>query len=496
MSEFIIGIDAGTTGIRTYCFDKNGQVLSTAYEEFTQIFPQPGWVEHDPQEIWQKTEKLLSQAIINGNLNKNDAVAIGITNQRETTVIFDKQTGEPIYNAIVWQCRRTTEICQDLQKKGLEQEFRNKTGLVIDAYFSGTKIHWILNHVEGAQKKAENGELAFGTIDTWLLYKLTGQQEHKTDYTNASRTLIYNIKEMKWDDDLLKILNIPASMLPQVQGSRSDFGKTRGVKDFPDGVPITSLVGDQQGALFGQLCTEVGEAKNTYGTGCFLLFVTGNEFKISENGLLTTLACSGTGKPIYALEGSIFIGGAVMQWLRDGMKFFQNAADSEEIIKTITTDDEVTFVPAFAGLGAPYWDMDARGAIYGLTRDTTIPQITRAALKSIALQSQDLVDAMEKDTGKALKVLKVDGGATANNYLMQYQADILGKNVVRPQNIDTTVLGAAYLAGLQSGFFPSLDKLKQSVQQFTEFKPVMADEQRQKELKRWHTAIERTKSQI
>ncbi|MEM7183176.1 MAG: glycerol kinase GlpK [Spirochaetota bacterium] len=494
MAEYIIGIDAGTTGIRTFCFDKQGKVISTAYEEFTQIFPKPGWVEHDAEEIWHKTEKLIVKAISKGKLKKKDAVAIGITNQRETTVVFDRKTGKPVYNAIVWQCRRTSDFCQKLKEQGLEEEFRQKTGLVVDAYFSGTKIHWILNKVKGLKAKANKGQLAFGTIDTWLLYKLTGQKEHKTDYTNASRTLVYNIQDKVWDEDLLKVLQIPSSLLPEVQGSRSDFGVTEGVKGLPNGIPITSLVGDQQGALFGQLCTEVGEAKNTYGTGCFMLFVTGDEFQISQNGLLTTLACSGTGKPIYALEGSIFIGGAVMQWLRDGMKFFKKAADSEHLVSGLKAEDEVTFVPAFAGLGAPYWDMNARGAIYGLTRDTTIAQITRAALKSIALQSQDLTQAMEKDIGKSLKVLKVDGGATANNYLMQYQADILGKKVMRPENIDTTVLGAAYLAGLQAGFFSSVKSLKRSSQKFKEFKPKMRPAQRKQEIDRWHTAIERTRS--
>jgi len=494
LKEYIIGIDAGTTGIRTFCFDKKGKVISTAYEEFKQIYPKPGWVEHSPEEIWTKTEKLLSSAIRKGKLRASNAVAIGITNQRETTVVFDRKTGKPIYNAIVWQCRRTSELCNDLKKQGLESEFRNRTGLVLDAYFSGTKIHWILNNVKGAKEKAENGDLIFGTIDTWLLYKLTNGKSHATDHTNASRTLIYNIAEKKWDADLLKILGIPNTMLPEVYPSRHIFGKTQNVKGLTDGIPITSLVGDQQGALFGQLCTEVGEAKNTYGTGCFLLFNTGDEFRISKNGLLTTLACGPEGKTVYALEGSVFIGGAVVQWLRDNMKFFKNSADTQKIAQSLKKEDEVVFVPAFAGLGAPHWDMNARGAIYGLTRDTTPEQITRAALKSIALQSYELVQAMEQDTGVSLKVLKVDGGATFNDYLMQYQADILGKKVIRPENVDTTVMGAAFLAGLETGFFSSVEELKKLTKKYKEYTPKMKEEIRKAELVRWHSAVIKTKT--
>ncbi len=494
MKEYIIGIDAGTTGIRTFCFDKKGKVISTAYEEFKQIFPKPGWVEHSPEEIWAKTEKLLSSAIRKGKLRASNAVAIGITNQRETTVVFDRKTGKPIYNAIVWQCRRTSELCNDFKKQGLESEFRNRTGLVLDAYFSGTKIHWILNNVKGAKEKAENGDLIFGTIDTWLLYKLTNGKSHATDHTNASRTLIYNIAEKKWDADLLKILGIPNSMLPEVYPSRHIFGKTQNVKGLTDGIPITSLVGDQQGALFGQLCTDVGEAKNTYGTGCFLLFNTGDEFRISKNGLLTTLACGPEGKTVYALEGSVFIGGAVIQWLRDNMKFFKKSADTQKIAQSLKKEDEVVFVPAFAGLGAPHWDMNARGAIYGLTRDTTPEQITRAALKSIALQSYELVQAMEQDTGVSLKVLKVDGGATFNDYLMQYQADILGKKVIRPENVDTTVMGAAFLAGLETGFFSSVEELKKLTKKYKEYTPKMKEEIRKAEIARWHSAVIKTKT--
>lgn len=494
MANYIIGIDAGTTGIRAFCFDKKGKVISTAYEEFKQIFPKPGWVEHNPQEIWEKTEKLIGAAIRKGKLKSKDAIAIGITNQRETTVVFDRKTGKPVYNAIVWQCRRTSDICGELKKQGLESEFRSRTGLVVDAYFSGTKIHWILETVRGAKEKAERGDLLFGTIDTWLLYNLTGKEKHATDYTNASRTLIYNIQQKKWDEDLLKILKIPGSMLPEVHESRAKFGVTKGLKSLPDGIPITSLVGDQQGALFGQLCTEVGEAKNTYGTGCFLLFNTGNEFKISNNGLITTLACGPEGKTVYALEGSVFIGGAVIQWLRDSLKFFKNSNETDRISSTLKGEDEVVFVPAFAGLGAPHWDMDARGAIYGITRDTSPAQIIRAALKAIAFQSSDLVKAMEQDTGKELKVLKVDGGATFNDFLMQFQADILGKKVVRPENVDTTVLGAAYLAGLEVGFFQSVDELRKLSKKFKEYAPKMKQERRDAEVHKWNVAVTKTKT--
>jgi len=494
MSEYIIGIDAGTTGIRTFCFDKKGKVISSAYEEFKQYFPKPGWVEHDAEEIWTKTEKLLAAAIRKGKLKPENAIAIGITNQRETTVLFDKKTGKPVHKAIVWQCRRTSALCQDLKKQGLEETFRNKTGLVLDAYFSGTKIKWILDNVKGAREKAEKGEILFGTIDTYLLYRLTKCESHKTDHTNASRTLIFNIEKKEWDKDLLKILNIPSQILPEAHNSKFLFGKTKGVKNLPDGIPISSLIGDQQGALFGQLCTEVGEAKNTYGTGCFLLFNTGDEFKISKSGLLTTLACGPTGNTVYALEGSVFIGGAVIQWLRDSLKFFKYSKDTEKIAKSVIAGDEIVVVPAFAGLGAPHWDMDARGAIFGLSRDTSPAQIIRAALKSIALQSYDLVKAMENDIGKPLKILRVDGGATSNAYLMQFQADILGKDVVRPANVDTTVLGAAYLAGLERGFYKSVAELKKGETKSTTFKPKMKDDARIQELKKWEKAISRVRT--
>ena len=494
MKKYILGIDAGTTGIRTFCFDEKGKVLGTAYSEFKQIFPKPGWVEHDPEEIWNKTHKLILQVIKSSKLHPKDIVSIGITNQRETTVVFERSTGKPIYNAIVWQCKRTSNLCAEMKSQGLEDMFRKKTGLVLDSYFSGTKIRWILDTVKGAREKANSGKLAFGTIDTWLLYKLTGGVSHRTDHTNASRTLVFNIQNKIWDRELLEALKIPNTLFPEALPSKSEFGKTKEVRGLPDGIPISALVGDQQGALFGQLCTEVGEAKNTYGTGCFLLFNTGNECKISTQGLLTTLAIGGDGNTVYALEGSVFIGGAVIQFLRDNLEFFTASRDSEKLVSKVKTQDDLVFVPAFSGLGAPHWDMNAKGAIFGLTRDTTPAQITRAALKSIALQSYELVKAMEKDTGKELKLLRVDGGATSNQWLMQFQADILNTKVVRPANVDTTVLGACYLAGLQTGFYSSVTSLKKNEVKNTIFTPKMKESERAHEIALWEKAIYRVKT--
>ncbi len=492
--NYIIAIDHGTTGSRVFCFDEKGEVLSSSYREFTQHFPRPGWVEHDPEEIWAGIKFLIQDAINKKDLSPKNAIAIGITNQRETVVVWDKVTQKPIYKAIVWQCRRTSDLCEDLKQKGYENLIRNKTGLVIDAYFSGTKIKWILDNVEGARDLAKNGRLQAGTMDSWLLYKLTG--EHKTDYTNASRTMIYNIKDKKWDEELLELLTIPKNILPEVLPSRAYFGKTKDIQILPDGIPVYALIGDQQSALFGQLCVNSGEAKNTYGTGCFLLFNTGNEFIISNSGLLTTLACNKDGNPAYALEGAVFIAGAVVQWLRDYMKFFSNAKETEDLIKNIKDDDDVVVVPAFVGLGAPHWDMKARGAIFGLTRDTTPAKITRAALKSIAFQTYDLVSAMEKDTGKKLPYLRVDGGATSNHYLMQFQADILNRRVERPKNIDTTAAGSAYLAGIQAGLWKDADELSQWIQDRTIFEPKMTEEERKKQLSYWHKGVDRVKNWI
>ena len=492
MSDFIMSIDQGTTGSRVFCFDTSGNVISSAYKEFTQHFPKPGWVEHDAEEIWSGVQELIGEALQKGKLNGKDCQAIGITNQRETVVVWDHSTGKPIHNAIVWQCRRTSSVCQGLKGKGYETTIRKKTGLVIDAYFSGTKIAWILDNVNGARSRAEKGELYAGTIDCWLLYKLTG--EFKTEYTNASRTLLYNIEEKKWDDDLCRLIEVPKKMLPEVHPSRADFGKTRGIQALPDGIPVCAMLGDQQAALFGQVCVNPGEAKNTYGTGCFLLFNTGDQFLISQQGLLTTLAVDGQGGVCYALEGAVFIAGAVVQWLRDYARFFAQAPDTEGLIENIKDEeDDVVFVPAFSGLGAPHWDMNARGAIFGLTRDTDPARITRAALKSIAFQSYDLVSAMEKDTGQDLPFLRADGGATANNYLMQFQADILNKPVERPANVDTTALGSAYLAGIHAGIWKDAKDLLKLMGDKTVFKPAMEPGRRKREIHYWNKAIGRVK---
>ena len=486
---FIITIDQGTTGSRVFLISDRGEVISSAYEEFTQHFPRPGWVEHDAEEIWASVSKLLGKALEASGLKAADAAAIGITNQRETTVVWEKGSGKPIHPAIVWQCRRTADYCEQLKKEGRADVFRDKTGLVLDAYFSGTKIKYILDNVSGARARAEKGELLFGTIDSFLLYKLTG--EHKTDYTNASRTLIFNIHKLAWDEELCKILDIPQNILPTAQASSSLFGKTRGLKSLPDGIPIYSMIGDQQSALYGQLCHSPGEAKNTYGTGCFVVMNLGKKFLQSKNGLITTLACDANGQPVYALEGSIFIGGAVIQWLRDKMQFFDDSKESENMAKSAATESDVVFVPAFAGLGAPYWDQNARGAILGLTRDTTAGQITQAALKAIALQSFDVITAMQIDSGLKLPVLKVDGGATRNQYLMEFQAGLLDAAVVVPRNAETTVLGAAYLAGLGAKVWESPDELKTLNPPAATYHPVMTAVQRERELKLWKDAVGR-----
>ncbi|MCB1309132.1 MAG: glycerol kinase GlpK [Leptospiraceae bacterium] len=491
--EFVISIDQGTTGSRVFCFNKKGQVIASEYREFTQHFPRPGWVEHDAEEIWKGVTVLLKKALKKGKLKAKDCVGIGITNQRETTVVWDRNTGKPIHNAIVWQCRRTAARCEELKKQGHEELVRSRTGLVIDAYFSGTKIEWILNQVSGARDRAAKGELCAGTIDAWLLFKLTDGAAFATDYTNASRTMLYNIEKKEWDSELLAMLNIPTAILPEVKDSRAPYGTTRNVPDFADGVPVLALIGDQQAALFGQLRVNPGEAKNTYGTGCFLLFNTGDEFLISRSGLITTLACNDQGRVCYALEGAVFIGGAVVQWLRDYMQFFNDAAKSEKMAIKAEGADDVVFVPAFVGLGAPHWNQNARGAIFGLSRDTSPASITRAALKSIAMQSYELVTAMEADTGKKMDLLRVDGGATANDFLLQFQADILGTAVERPANVDTTALGSAYLAGLEAGFWQDVNELLQLQSDTTTFQPKMEDDRRQREIRFWKKAVERAK---
>ena len=493
--SYVLTIDQGTTGSRVFIIDKKGETIASVYEEFTQHFPRPGWVEHDANEIWSSVSKLIKRSLEKANVKSSEIVSIGITNQRETTVVWNRSTGEPVYNAIVWQCRRTSEFCNELKSRDYVQLFQEKTGLVIDAYFSGTKIKWILDNVKGAREKADHGLLAFGTIDSFLLFKLTQGKEHKTDYTNASRTLIYNIHEKKWDDELLELIDVPRSLLPEVQPSASNFGSTSSVEGLQDGTPIYSMIGDQQSALYGQLCHSPGEVKNTYGTGCFMLMNLGEKNLISNNGLLTTLACDRKGEPVYALEGSVFIGGAVIQYLRDSLKFFSSASDSESLARSVETDDGVVFVPAFAGLGAPYWDQDARGAIYGLTRDTTAAQITRAALKSIALQSYDLSKAMEADSGLNLSSLRVDGGATMNSYLMEYQSAILGVPVEIASNTETTVMGATYLAGLAAKLWNDASELRDLNPIGATFHPnSLKADARAGEIERWHLAVKRTLS--
>jgi glycerol kinase len=488
--KYIISIDLGTTGNRVFCFDKKGRVISSAYREFTQYFPKPGWVEHDGIEIWNSIRELIPDAIKKGGLDPASAVSIGITNQRETSILWDAGTGKPIHRAIVWQCRRTTDICNQLKERGYEAKFREQTGLVLDAYFSGTKIKWMFDNVMDARQLAKKGSLCFGTIDTWILWNLTGGKSHATDYTNASRTLIFDIKEKRWSPELCEILNIPVNILPRVYPSAFNFGTTSGCGFLPDGIEIGGIAGDQQAAMVGQSCVSPGSTKNTYGTGCFMLLNNGPEYIISRNGLITTLTPDSKGNPVYALEGSVFIGGAVMQWLRDYMKFFDSTAESEGMASSVVDrDDEVVFVPAFVGLGAPYWDMDARGAIFGLTRDTSREQIVRAALKSIAFQSMDVIHAMEQDTGKRIEELRVDGGATDNRFLMQFQADILGVPVLLPEIRESTALGAAYLTGISSGFYPTIEEISFENRISRRFEPVMNTAEREKQAALWKRAV-------
>ena len=453
MSKLILAIDQGTTGTRTYLFDHSGKVVGSAYQEFTQYFPKPGWVEHDANEIWRTVEETGKKALRSAGVKPAQIAAIGITNQRETTVIWDRKTGNPIHKAIVWQCRRTAHRCDQLKAQGKGKFFLNKTGLVIDAYFSGTKVEWLLQNVSGAAKKAARGELAFGTIDTWLLWNLTGGRSHATDYSNASRTLLFDIRRKQWDPQLLKTLHVPSSLLPKVQASSSQFGKTSGRSYLGPGIPITGIAGDQQAALFGQGCHEPGTLKNTYGTGCFLLLNLGQKHILSKNKLLTTLACDGKGQPAYALEGAVFIGGAAIQWIRDGLQLIKTSPESEALAKKVPDTGGVYLVPAFVGLGAPYWDAHARGALVGITRGTKKEHVVRAALESLTYQTRDLVDAMLKDSHLKLKELRVDGGACKNNLLMQFQADILKVKINRPKVVETTAMGAAFLAGLKVGYW-------------------------------------------
>ncbi|HWR42494.1 glycerol kinase GlpK [Sporomusa sp.] len=490
--KYVLALDQGTTSSRAILFDQESSIVAVAQKEFTQIFPKPGWVEHNADEIWSSQISVVAEVVAKAGISAADIAAIGITNQRETTVVWDKTTGKPVYNAIVWQSRQTMEICNDLKAKGLEATFRQKTGLVVDAYFSGTKVKWILDNVEGARAKAEQGDLLFGTIDTWLIWKLTAGKVHVTDYSNASRTLMYNIRELKWDEELLAALTVPASMLPQVRPSSEVYGNTDPGVFLGAAVPIAGAAGDQQAALFGQTCFKPGMAKNTYGTGCFMLMNTGDKVFESKNGLLTTIAWGLDGKVEYALEGSIFVAGSAVQWLRDGLKLIDAAPDSEYYAKKVSDAEGVYVVPAFVGLGAPYWNMTARGAILGLTRGTTKAHVVRATLDSMAYQTKDVLSAMEADSEIKLQALKVDGGAVVNNILMQFQADILGVPVDRPQVTETTALGAAYLAGLAVGVWSNKEDLVQNWKLDTRFEPKMADEQSTKLYKGWQKAVKRS----
>jgi glycerol kinase len=507
----ILSIDQGTTGTTALLVDVEGNIIAQGYQEFTQSYPHPGWVEHDPEEIWNATLQAIDALFENNLLN---IVAIGIANQRETTVVWDRETGKPIHPAIVWQCRRTADMCVALEKQGVAEDVKAKTGLVLDPYFSGTKVAWILDHVSGARERAERGELAFGTVDTWLLWKLTDKAVHKTDYTNASRTLLFNIDTLSWDETLLDLFNVPKAVLPEVCPSASNFGTASFYRNFwletfgknisLDGIPITGIAGDQHAALFGQLCTNPGMAKNTYGTGCFLMLNTGSEKVETKTGLLTTLACSLDENPVYALEGSVFVAGAAVQWLRDGIEIINSAQETEEIATRISDSGGVFVVPAFTGLGAPYWDPEARGAILGLTRGSTREQIVRATLESIAYQSADIVSAMLTDTEMTLDGLRVDGGAAANNFLMQFQADILGINVERPAQIESTGLGATYLAGITAGVWNDIEELEAnrteqarlegSALKTRVFSPQIDAKQRNEKLAQWKKAVQQVMS--
>ena len=489
MKKYVVALDQGTTSSRAIIFDRAQNIISVAQKEFPQIYPRSGWVEHDPVELYSSQFSVMMEALAHGGIDASEIAAIGITNQRETTIVWEKETGRPIYNAIVWQCRRTAEICDELRRAGMEKYIRDTTGLVLDAYFSATKIKWILDHVEGARERAQQGELLFGTVDSWLLWKLTGGKVHATDYTNASRTMLYDIHRLCWDEKIASALDIPLCMLPKVCDSSGVLGfcNVQGHE-----VPICGIAGDQQAALFGQCCFERGDVKNTYGTGCFLLMNTGGEACVSNHGLVTTIAAGLNGRVTYALEGSVFVGGAVIQWLRDEMRFLDESRDAEYYSRKVDSTGGVYFVPAFTGLGAPHWDMYARGAIVGITRGTRREHIIRAAQESIAYQSMELMEAMEKDTGVCLSELKVDGGASRDAFLMQFQADVLNKNVLRPVVRETTALGAAYLAGLAVGFWSGLEEIKQLWKCDVTFTPNMSGECREAGKRGWAKAVGRS----
>lgn len=492
MKKFIMSIDQGTTSTRAVLIDREGNIAASNQREFTQHFPRSGWVEHNANEIWSSVLSVVAGVMIENNITPADIDSIGITNQRETAVVWDKNTGLPIYNAIVWQSRQTADICFDLKEQGYEALFREKTGLVIDPYFSGTKIKWILDNVEGAMEKAENGDILFGTVDSWIIWKFTEGAEHVTDYTNASRTLLYNIYELKWDEELLSILNIPKKMLPEVKSSSEIYGYTTKSHFFGYNIPIAGIAGDQQAALFGQTCFNEGDAKNTYGTGCFLLLNTGEEPTSSNNGLLTTIAVGINGKVNYALEGSIFVAGSAIQWLRDNLEFFSDSKVSEQYARQVDSSEGVYVVPAFTGLGAPYWDSEARGTMFGLSRGTTKAHISRATLEAVAYQTKDVLDAMQLDAGIEIDRLRVDGGASANNFLMQFQSDMLQTKVERPAILESTALGAGYLAGLATGFFLSQEALQELSKTDSTFNPLMDNNKRDTLYRGWQSAVRAT----
>lgn len=491
--HYVLAIDQGTTGSRAIVYDKDGKKVASAYEEFRQYFPKPGWVEHDPEEIWDSVYTTIQKVL--AEVPRGSIDAIGITNQRETTLVWERDTGEPVYNAIVWQCRRTAGRCAELKKSKDQVElFAARTGLPVDAYFSATKIEWILENVPSARERAKNGRLLFGTTDAWVLWKLTGGAVHATDFTNASRTMLLNIEKRTWDDEILQIFGIPGHMLPEVRSSSAVFGKTIKMKNVDSGIPISGIAGDQQAALFGQNCFEPGSIKNTYGTGCFLLLNSGLRRPVSRYGLITTLGCDGRGKSVYVLEGAIFIAGAALQWLRDGLQILPSAAESEAMANSAEDTGGVFFVPSFVGLGAPYWDPDARGSMFGITRGTRAQHIVRAALEAMCYQTRDVLEAMRKDTGLNISSLKVDGGAVENNFLCQFQSDILGIEVIRPQDIEITALGAAYLAGLAVGYWTDAQEIKKCWKCDTVFRPSISKKRADDLYAGWSDAVRRTLS--
>ncbi|WP_434339414.1 glycerol kinase GlpK [Motilimonas cestriensis] len=494
--KYIVALDQGTTSSRAIVLDRDANIVCSAQREFTQIYPQAGWVEHDPLEIWASQSSTLVEALAKGGLHSDEIAGIGITNQRETTIVWNRATGKPIYNAIVWQCRRTASICEELKQAGLEEYILENTGLVVDPYFSGTKVKWILDHVEGAREQAEKGELAFGTVDSWLIWNMTQGRTHVTDPTNASRTMLFNINTLEWDDKLLDALGIPRAMMPEVKSSSEVYAQTNIGGKGGTRIPIAGIAGDQQAALFGQMCVEAGQAKNTYGTGCFLLMNTGDKKVTSKNGLLTTLACGPKGEVSYALEGAVFMGGASVQWLRDELQLISDVADTEYFATKVDTSNGAYVVPAFTGLGAPHWDPYARGAIVGLTRGVNRNHIIRATLESIAYQSLDVISAMQADSGIKLDFLKVDGGAVANNFLMQFQSDVLNTEVQRPVVTEVTALGAAYLAGLAVGFWGSIEELKHKSVLDRSFQPCADDGKRERRHNGWKRAVECAKGWV